>query len=144
MMKKNLMKIFFSLIFFLTQKFQNSSRSFTQEEIGLLLCSCQRRQKPNQTSCPKEDFWPLFPLVSHSKKFSLIGTQNYGLFIVVAQTRLDRIRARVCCNSNLFEFQFKPNFFSSLSDLNRDLPKNFGCGKHMGALPFYYTNQGPS
>ena len=64
--------------------------------------------------------------------------------MVASIIKFDRIRARVCYNSNHFEFQFNPNFFSPLSDLKRDLPEDFGYEKHTEALPFYHTNQGPS
>ena len=63
--------------------------------------------------------------------------------MVAGIIRLDRIRARVCCNSNHFEFQFNSNFFSPLSDLKKNLTKDFGHKKHMGALPFDHTNQDP-
>ena len=64
--------------------------------------------------------------------------------MVAGINRLDRIRARVCCNSNNFEFQFNSNFFSPLFDLKRDLLEDFGHGKYTEALSFCHTNQDPS
>ena len=60
--------------------------------------------------------------------------------MIVTQTRLDRIRTGVCCNSNHFEFQFDSNFFSSLSDLKRDLPKKFEHEKQLGTFSFLAHN----
>ena len=60
--------------------------------------------------------------------------------MVVAQTRLDRIRARVCYNSDHFEFQFDSNFYSSLSDLKRNLLEKFEHRKQLRTLPFLVHN----
>ena len=78
-------------------------------------------RSPPKPHTPKKIFGLSFPLAPHSEKLSSVGIQNYSLFMIVAQTRLDRIRAGVCCNSNHFEFQFNSNFFSHLSNLKRDL-----------------------
>ena len=44
-------------------------------------------RKPPKPHTPKKNFCPSFSLISHSEKLSLVGTQNYGLFMVVTQTK---------------------------------------------------------
>ena len=61
-------------------------------------------RSPPKPHTPRKVFGPSFPLVSHNESLRLVGTQKCELFMIVAQIRLDRIRARVCCNSNHFEF----------------------------------------
>ena len=61
-------------------------------------------RSPPKPYALKKVFSLSFPLVSHGENLSLVGAQKSSLFMVVAQNRLDRIRAGVCCNSNHFEF----------------------------------------
>ena len=126
--------------FFLIQKSKNSSRSLTREEIGLLFCSRQGRKKSTQILCLKEGFWSFFSSGISRWKALISWPQNYSLFMVVAQTRLNRIRAGVYCNSNHFEFQFDSNFFLPISDLKRDLPKKIGHKNLSKRLSFLTHN----
>ena len=72
--------------------------SFTQKPRIVLGLSPERRtvssfvhakeeRKPPKPHASKKDFSPSFSLVSHDKNLSLVGTQNCGLFMIVAQTK---------------------------------------------------------
>ena len=71
---------------------------FTQNKRIVLGLSPERRtvssfvhaneeRKPSKPHAPKKDFGLSFSLIFHDEKLSLVGTQNYDLFMVVAQTR---------------------------------------------------------
>ena len=119
MVEKNLMKTLFSLIFFSPKNPRTVLGLSPERRLVSSFVHAKEDKSSPKPHTSKKVFGPSFALVSHSKKFSLVGEQNYGLFMVVAQTRLDRIRARVCCNSNSFKFQLNSNFLSSLSDQKR-------------------------
>ena len=101
----------------------------------------KKNRTPPKPHTPKKVFSLSFPLISYGEKLSLVGRQKGSLFMVVVQNRLNIIRARVCCNSNHFEFQFNFNFFSPLSNLKRDLSKKFGHEKQSETLPFLTHNR---
>ena len=89
--------------------------SLTQKSRIVLGLSTERRTissfvhakddgNPPKAHIPKKKFLLFFSLVSHGARLSLFGAQNCSSFMVVAQTRLDRIRVGVCYNLNHFKF----------------------------------------
>ena len=47
----------------------------------------KEERKPPKHYAPKKNFGPFFSLISHGEKLSIVGTQNYGLFMIVTQTK---------------------------------------------------------
>ena len=73
--------------FFLIQKSRTVLGLSPKRRMVSSFIHAKKEENPPNPHISKKCFKPSFSLVSHGKELSFFGTQNYGLFMVVAQTR---------------------------------------------------------
>ena len=87
MVKKNLMKTLFSLIFFSSKNLRTVLSLSPDRRLISSFVHAKEDRSPSKPHTLKNTFGLSFLLVSHDEKLSSVGAQNCGLFIVVAQNR---------------------------------------------------------
>ena len=61
-------------------------RSLKRRLVSSFVHTKEKGNPPNP-HIPMKYFWPYFSLISHGEELSSFGTQNYSLFMVIAQIR---------------------------------------------------------